>query len=85
MICIYREIIKKYIHQLQPIHIEEYAKKKRIFLTNEEVQILYSFIQKNYLSLLDDNTTIFQLKSFLREDLFEKILFLYQENKEKYL
>ncbi|MBQ6135114.1 MAG: DUF2624 family protein [Bacilli bacterium] len=85
MIFIYREIIKKYISQLRPNHIEEYAKKYNIFLTKEEISTLYSFIQKNYLALLEEDTCIFQLKSLIREDLFQKIYILYQENKKKYL
>lgn len=81
----YRELIKKYISFLKIQHIKEYANRMNIILSEEECLILYQFIKDHYLELLDDNTTIIQLKSLIREDLYQEIDCLYQENKAKYL
>jgi len=81
----YKELIKKYIGNLKLEHLRMYASSENIVLSDEELSIIYQFIQQNYESLLEDNTTILQLKNLLREDLYEQLLFLYQKNKTKYL
>ena len=81
----YKELIKKYVKYLTINHIKEYAKIEHIMINDEEASILHQFIMENYLSLLEDNTTIFQLKGLIREDLYNTIYNLYQENKTKYL
>ena len=85
MITIYKDLVKKYINNLQLSHIKEYAHKQDIFLTEEESIIIYSFIKEHYLELLEDNSTIYLLKDNISPTLFTKILSLYQENKAKYL
>ena len=81
----YKELIKKYISHLTIQHIKDYAQKENIILSEKEAEIINQFIHKNYLNLLEDNTTIIQLKNLLREDLYEKVYLLYQKNKTKYL
>jgi hypothetical protein len=81
----YKELIKRYISHLKLDHIKEYAKSQNIILNQEEAQIIYDFILKNYNSLLEDNTTILGLKKLIREDLYNTIFLLYQKKKTKYL
>ena len=80
----YKELAKKYIHLLQIEHIQKIAHQEGIALTDEEAHILYEFIQANYLNLLEDDTTILQLKNLIHEDLYQKVLRFYQEKKAKY-
>ena len=81
----YQELIKKYIPYLTIHHVKEYARSKKIMLSDEESRIIYQFIKDHSLELLEDDTTIFLLKGKIREDLFEQVYFLYQEKKTKYL
>lgn len=85
MIIIYKELIQKYISYLKESHIQEFAMKNNISLSQEEVTIIYQFIKKNYLSLIEDNTTILELKKVLREDLYQQLYSMYQEYKTTYL
>lgn len=85
MIFIYKDLIKKYISYLTPNHIKRYALSKNIYLTNEEINIIYNFIINNYNDLLEDNNAIYKLKPYLNDKLFEQVLKEYIENKTKYL
>ena len=85
MIIIYKNLIDKYINYLTIDHVKNYAKNKNILLSDEELNIIYSFIMNNYKNLINDDNTIYKLKPLLRNDLFENILSLYIENKAKYL
>ena len=80
-----KELIKKYIHHLQIKHIKDYAKSQNIFLSEEEATILYQFIQNHYEQLLEDSTTIFQLKDLIREDLYQQVVSLYHEKRRIFL
>ena len=84
MIIIYKELIKKYINYLEPIHIKNYALKKNITISNEEVNIIHNFIKCYYNELLEDESILNKLKPLIREDLFKEILKEYKENKVKY-
>ena len=86
MIIIYKEIIKKYINYLTPNDIKMYAQKNNIEVNNQEVQIIYNYIKKYYLEILNNNESCFlKLKKEIRPDLYNIIMKLYQENKQKYL
>lgn len=67
------------------MHIKQYAESQNVYLEEKEVLEIYNFIQKKYLNLLEDDTTIYELKPLVREDLYQKILILYKEAKDKYL
>ncbi|MBQ9019405.1 MAG: hypothetical protein IJ097_03770 [Bacilli bacterium] len=84
MIIIYKEIIQKYIKYLEPIHIKNYANSKNIYISEEETNIIYSFIMNHYLELLNNDNILVKLKPLIRNDLYEKILIEYKENKAKY-
>lgn len=85
VIFIYKNIVEKYIHLLTPNHVLDYAKANNIIITDDEAIIIYKFIMNNYNGLLNDNDTIYKLKPIIREDLFNKVLYIYKENKAKYI
>lgn len=83
---IYKELIKKYIPKLTTDDIKNYAKSKNISLTDSETLIIYNFIKTNYMEILNGNEEkLLSLKKTLREDLYNTIINLYKENKNKYL
>lgn len=84
MIIIYKELVKKYIKYLEPIHIKNYAEKKNISITNIEVNIIHNFIKCYYNELLESDSILIELKPLIREDLYKEVLKEYKENKAKY-
>ena len=84
MIIIYKDLIKKYIKYLEPIHIKNYASNKNIYITNEEVNIIHNFIKTYYNDLLESDSILIELKPLIREDLYREVLKEYKENKVKY-
>ena len=60
--------------------------KNNISYTEEEIDIIYSFIINNYNDLINGNTNIFNnLKNKIGPDLYQNLLNLYLEYKNKYL
>ncbi len=82
----YKELIKSYIPKLTPRMIKDYGETINISLTDSETIILYQFIMKNYSEILEGNETSFiELKRKLNPNLYQQLLNLYNENKNKYL
>ena len=82
----YKELIKNWIPNLTPTLIKEYGKKLNISLTESETIILYQFIMKNYSEILDGNEKSFkELKKQINPTLYQQLLLLYNEQKQKYL
>ena len=82
----YKELVLKYIKNLTPADIENYAKSRNIILSNDEINIIFNFILKYYEDILNKNTEVFKkLKPYINDDLYNKIISLYEENKNKYL
>ena len=82
----YKELIKKWIPNLTPNIIKNYGKKTGILLTESETTILYQFIMKNYSEILEGNETSFnELKNKISPNLYQQLLKLYKEQKNKYL
>ena len=82
----YKELIKNWLPKLTPKMIKDYGEKINISLTDSETSILYQFIMKNYSEILDGNETSFnELKQKLNPTLYQKLLKLYNNNKNKYL
>lgn len=84
MIIIYKELIKKYIKYLEPIHIKNYAKNKNISISDDEVSIIYNILMKYNIEIIDNENLLLELKPLIREDLYKEILKEYKENKAKY-
>ena len=84
MIIIYKDLIKKYINLLEPIHIKNYAENKNISISNEEVNIIHNFIKTYYNELLEEESILLELKPLIREELYNEVLKEYKENKAKY-
>ena len=60
--------------------------KNNIYYTEEEIDIIYSFIINNYNDLINGNTNIFNnLKNKISPELYQNLLNLYLEYKNKYL
>ena len=82
----YKELIKNWLPKLTPKMIKDYGEKINISLTDSETIILYQFIMKNYSEILEGNETSFiELKRKLNPNLYQQLLNLYNENKNKYL
>ena len=82
----YKELAKKYIKNLTPQDIKNYASSINIEVNNQEVNIIFNFLLNNYESLLDKKDYVLkQLQPKLRPDLYNKVISLYEENKNKYL
>ena len=78
--------LNKYIDKLTINNINEYAKNQNIKLINNEDEIIYNFIKKNYKNLYNENYSedlIKELKCSLSFNTYEKINALYKEAKEK--
>jgi len=84
VIIIYKDLIKKYINLLEPIHIKNYADNKNISISNQEANIIHNFIKTYYNELLIDESILLELKPQIREDLYKRVLLEYKENKAKY-
>ena len=85
MIKIYKNIIINYIEKSLSIdEIIEFAKKNNIKITTSESIIIYNFIKENYISILNkDNNKIGELKNYIRDDLYQEIISLYNKYKDK--
>lgn len=82
----YKELALKYIKNLTPNDINNYAKSKNINLSNDEINIIFNFILNYYKDILNKNTSVFdKLKPKISNDLYNKIILIYEENKNKYL
>ena len=79
-------LLDKYINKLTVEHILNYAKNQDIKLKNNEGNIIYDFIKKNYKRLFNEEYSenlIKPLKCSLTFDTYNKINSLYKEAKEK--
>lgn len=86
MICIYKEIIKKYINLLTLDDVKRFADKENIIYTDDEAITVYNFIKYYYNDLLDENIKVFEnIKNKINPNLYKKLLNLYIDYKQKYL
>ena len=85
MITIYKELIKNYIPNLKKSDLEKYANNNHISYTENELDIVYTFIQENYPLLLSKKEDVFsKLKGNISSSLYNNLLDLYH-NYKKYL
>ena len=77
-------MIHKYIKLLKKEHIIKYAHSLGYDLTNTEVNFIYDKIKNNYPELINNPNNIFnEARAILRDDVYHKIVNLYQEYKKK--
>ena len=82
----YRELAKRYIKKLTPNDIKKYASSINIDLNSQEVNIIFNFLLLNYEELLNKNDKVLlKLKDKLSPNLYNTVISLYEENKNKYL
>ena len=82
----YRELAKRYIKNLTPNDIKKYASSINIDLNSQEVNIIFNFLLLNYEELLNKNDKVLlNLKDKLSPNLYNTVISLYEENKNKYL
>lgn len=62
-----------------------FLESKGIYPTDDEAIIITNFLKENINFLLTDSNYIYNLKRIIREDIFNNILLLYNEYKNKYL
>lgn len=82
----YKELAKRYIRNLTPNDIKKYASSINIDLNSQEVNIIFNFLLLNYEELLNKNDKVLlKLKDKLNPNLYNTVISLYEENKNKYL
>lgn len=81
-----KEMIKEYVDNLRRSDIKLYALWKGIPLSNEEVDLLYEYINKHWYILLYGNELpiLEDLKTKLDTNTYQKLERLYYESKQKY-
>lgn len=86
MINIYKKLIINYIkNNLSKDTIKEYALNNNFIITDQESIIIYNFIKENYESILNGNDNkLLDLKPLIREDLYNRITYLYNIYKKRY-
>jgi len=85
VITIYKELIRNYIPNLKKSDLEKYALNNNISYTDNELDVVYTFIQENYPLLLNKNEEIFnKIKGKISTSLYNNLLDLYH-NYKKYL
>ena len=86
MINIYKKLIINYIkNNLSKDTIKEYALNNNYIITDQESIIIYNFIKENYESILNGNDNkLLDLKPLIREDLYNRIIYLYNIYKKRY-
>lgn len=62
-----------------------FLESKDIFPTDDEAIIVTNFLKENINFILNDSNYIYNLKGMIRDDIFNSILLLYNEYKNKYL
>ena len=83
MITIYKELIKNYIPNLKKSDLEKYANNNHISYTENELDIVYTFIQENYPLLLSKNEDVFsKLEGNISSSLYNNLLDLYHKYKK---
>jgi len=81
-----KEWIQNNISRLKKDDLRKAAKIYSISYQEEELDIIYQFIQNHYQDLLDQNTYVFEeLKDKISSNLYKQILQIYMELKQKYL
>lgn len=62
-----------------------FLESKGIYPTDDEAIIITNFLKENVDFILSDNNFIYRLKGMIRDNIFNGILLLYNEYRNKYL
>ena len=79
-------IIERFIKNMTPQDINNFAQKKDIYLSESELNFTYSFIKNNYKTILG-NPKLLDLERYktnYTKENFEKISKVFQEYHQKY-
>jgi len=73
------KIIHSYVNQLTKEDITTFANKNNIILSNDEVNLIYNEIKKNWRELLYNPTPIFnRIKSQVSPSTYQNIIYFYE-------
>ena len=83
----YENIIRNYVSKMTIDDVRKYSSIQNINATDEEMQIVYEFIKKNYDKIYRGDMNFIEktLKPKIRPDLYNRLLVLLQDAKAKYL
>ena len=79
-------IVEKYMQNIKKEQIDNFAKKKNVFLSEDELDFTYNFIKKNYKDVLS-NPNLFDIERYKNNysiENFSKIKKVYIEYFSKY-
>ncbi len=80
------QLVKNYINTMKKDDVKNFAIKKGIYLSDEEVDFIYRFLKKNYEALYaNPNIDLSRYKHHFSEENYYKIMKLISEYKSKYL
>lgn len=84
------KMIENYIMNLKKETIYDFGKKNGIYLANDEIDILYNTIKKDWKTIIfkDHEPILMDLKNKLQPDTYSKakeLLLYYKEKYKKYL
>ena len=78
-------ILKSYVNKLSINDIKLFCDKNNLMLDNYELNIIYNYIKKNYINIInDENKTLSDAKELLSNSSYEKIKELYLIYRNKY-
>ena len=80
------KLIEKYIKNLTVDDVKMFADKEKVEISSNEANIIYKYIKNNYRELLygDVNKIFNQIKQEIDNDLYIKLLELYNKYYTKY-
>lgn len=79
------ELIKGYISNLSINDVDEFAKNNDIYLNNNELAFVYSFIKKNYEAILiNPDMDLSKYKKMFKQENYDKIISLLNYYRKKY-
>ena len=77
-------LLKEYINKLSKDKIKEISIKNNINLTNNELDILYTYIKERYLDFIKEpDNIIYEVKEKITNKNYIKLLNIYNQYKDK--
>lgn len=81
-----KKLIEQYVQKLTINDVNNFALKNNIFLTNNELKLIYNHIKENWYSIIYENPNVVlqNIKENINIDSYQKIENLYYSFYEKY-